>query len=290
MSHCATIIRCVPPPAEPLPPVKPEVLPDQLSAPVLTRAVLFLLPTHDTDADITCLEAWVGERDLWSALPDGLVVKLLVAVAARLRALQQAGDDRRVERMFTSLTGFSETRRPGFAWGLSRSHQPMRGTWASDAEDSLDVLVALIPTRPLGPEVTRRLAALAELIAERAIAPAEVRSAFDASAGREVRSLLDAGVPPHHPALLDVAGPLADWLPGAALGTVRRAVARRALCHQPPGGAGAPRGDPERAGRRAAGGEVAGDSAAGVGWEADVPAYGSTRISSTPPKSRPASP
>ncbi|MES2643892.1 MAG: hypothetical protein V4850_30670 [Myxococcota bacterium] len=204
-----------------------EVLPEHDSAAILTRTIRALLPSHDPEADIASLDALVGERGTWGGLPDATVVKILVAVAGRLRALQERGEDaRRVDRMFTALTGFSETRRPGFAWGLSRSHQPTRGAWVSDADAALDALTLLLPIRPLAGDARRRVAALQALVADRAEAPEDVGSAFDASIGREVRVLLDAGVPPHHPELLEVIGPVAQSLPGAVLGTVRRAAAR----------------------------------------------------------------
>lgn len=115
---------------------RPVVVPD--SGEVLAhleRILAGLVPIADDVADLDRVHAAIRDSARWAFLPRELRRGVVALCTTRLRHLQ---DDRRIthprlEEAFAMLTAYSKREQPGFVVGLSRSHRPVRGTWAEDA-------------------------------------------------------------------------------------------------------------------------------------------------------------
>ncbi|MEZ4475375.1 MAG: hypothetical protein R3F60_32180 [bacterium] len=120
-------------------------------------------PTASADpgAESARLTAAIAQRDAWIAFPASTQTLLLTHLAARLRALQdQPQAPRNLRPLFSKLTAWSATHRPGFVHGLAQAHAPQAGTWLADAERTWDALQPteppVAPAAPAGPGRKRR--------------------------------------------------------------------------------------------------------------------------------------
>jgi len=96
------------------------------------------------ESELTRLESEVRTRAGWDRLPRSSQRAVVAHVAARARALQahaaqalSSSQQRRLDGVFSALTHFQETARPGYVHGLQRSHLPRLGTWHADAAAAL---------------------------------------------------------------------------------------------------------------------------------------------------------
>ncbi|NOY27832.1 MAG: hypothetical protein GXP62_18365 [Oligoflexia bacterium] len=111
--------------------------------------------------------------DEWCAYPTQVQKALVGITVARARHLQDEVDHELLpleltgdlDRLFSTMTGYSKREQPGFVFGLQRHHHPMGLTWLADARrwwaDLVDFLPepsVLSPERALG-ELRRRIQA-----------------------------------------------------------------------------------------------------------------------------------
>ena len=148
--------------------------------------------------------------DEWASYPKQVQKALVGMCVARSRHLQDevpedllpmelTGD---LDRLFSTMTGYSKREQPGFVFGLQRHHHPMGLTWLADARrwwaDLVDFLPepsVLSPDRALG-ELRRRIQAGLE--EEKILAQATIA--------------LEAGISAEDPRLVTMMEPLYDAL------------------------------------------------------------------------------
>lgn len=148
--------------------------------------------------------------DEWATFPKQVQKALVGMTVARSRHLQDetpseylpielTGD---LDRLFSTMTGYSKREQPGFVFGLQRHHHPMGLTWLADARrwwaDLVDFLPepsVLSPDRALY-ELRRRVQASAE--EEKVLAQATVA--------------LEAGIAAEDPRLVTVMDPYFEAL------------------------------------------------------------------------------
>lgn len=150
----------------------------------------------------------------WAAFPKSVQKALVGMCVARARHLQDEVADGLIpleltgdlDRIFSTMTGYSKREQPGFVFGLQRHHHPMGVTWLADARrwwtDLIDFLPepsVLSPERALA-ELRRRIAA--GLDAEEVLAQAS--------------ATLDAGMDASDPRLVTAMGPYTDALKAEA--------------------------------------------------------------------------
>lgn len=119
----------------------------------------------------------------WSILDDALKVELLTMLIALARAVQDAGGPQQEPRqVFSRLSAYSQTERPGHAHGMARQHKPQHGGWLKDASkvreglltwlgDTATPVAAASPAPPLArtqpePEESSALDELESLLEE----------------------------------------------------------------------------------------------------------------------------
>ncbi len=152
--------------------------------------------------------------DEWASFPKPVQKSLVGMVVARARHLQdEIGDDLipmeltgDLDRLFSTMTGYSKREQPGFVFGLQRHHHPMGVTWLADSRRWWTDLIDFLPE----PSV---------LSPERALA--ELRRRISADVDEEnilaqVAVALEAGLPPDDPRLVTVTIPLLDALKAEA--------------------------------------------------------------------------
>jgi hypothetical protein len=93
--------------------------------------------------EISRLLTEARRRDGWLALSASAQCALVRHIAARARDLQTRhggslsnAQRRDLDAIFTQLTHFQTTARPGFVHGLGRDHRPQRGSWSADAREA----------------------------------------------------------------------------------------------------------------------------------------------------------
>lgn len=193
----------------------------------LAEVVRDLVPGRDPEADLNAILRVVDAVDRWYGLPADAQRYLAAHLAARLRTLQDVAfpDDRRVGHAFGVLSAFMKKARPGFVFGLARTHRPGRDTWEADADAFFDRLLEMLPQPPEdAPPVQRRLDMLEGLVHEIDAAPAEARSAVEAQVRREMAAVLAAGVSSRNVRLVRMATPILATLEGSEFRALRRAI------------------------------------------------------------------
>lgn len=176
----------------------------------------------DLDARRICRES--DRLDRWLALDRHSQQILLSYAAAKARYLQETAREGNVDSAaiagldpaFRAMNRYSKDHRPGFVWGLSRSHTPKHGHWLEDATQywqQLNHVAGKVPNVETNPE--RALGRLANTLEEEP--PEEVvrEATLDA---------LTSGVSTTDPRLLRLLEPYADALTGPALKGLRRAL------------------------------------------------------------------
>lgn len=178
--------------------------------------------TLEQEAQRVCREADRMER--WLELDRNRQQLLLSYAAAKARYLQEraracgasmlmvAG----LDPAFRLMNRFSKEYRPGFVWGLSRSHTPKRGQWMNDAEQYWHELLDLAGRSPKVETNPERALARLEATLEREPPEDQVREA--------ALDVLASGVSASDPRLLRLLEPYVDALTGRPLKAVRRAL------------------------------------------------------------------
>ncbi|RME28067.1 MAG: hypothetical protein D6798_03235, partial [Deltaproteobacteria bacterium] len=152
--------------------------------------------------------------DEWATFPKPVQKSLVGMVVARARHLQDeiaedlipmelTGD---LDRLFSTMTGYSKREQPGFVFGLQRHHHPIGVTWLADARRWWTDLIDFLPE----PSVLSPERALAEL--RRRIAAGVDQESILA----QVAVVLEAGLPPDDPRLVTATIPLLDALKSEA--------------------------------------------------------------------------
>ncbi len=136
----------------------------------------------------------------WAAFPKPVQKSLVGMVVARSRHLQDEVDSDLIpaeltgdlDRLFSTMTGYSKREQPGFVFGLQRHHHPMGITWLADARRWWTDLIDFLPEPSvLSPE--RALAELRRRI-EAGLSDEEVLA--------QIAIALDAGLSPDDPRLV----------------------------------------------------------------------------------------
>lgn len=201
------------------------------------RAREQLLP-HTADADeVKRIFAVIAERDHWRLLPRRAQQVLIGYLAARLRVIQERLPHlSTLDTAFSLLSGYSQSERPGFIWGLSRSHIPKTGTWENDARLLWDELATYSgkqtvagriysesPTDVVNPE--RVLLDIEEKLAALRKAPKRKKDIIRAQVIDAVRAVIvSRALKASDPRLARMCAPLLDHLEGAELRALRRTI------------------------------------------------------------------
>jgi hypothetical protein len=163
---------------------------------------------------------------VWTGAPRDAQRAFVGNIVARARHLQDERDTDHwtsedldnLDRVFSAFTGFSKRARPGFVFGLMRTHSPQKGSWLDDARDWWEQLVRQV--QPAAPEVNpeRALAALEALTPPpEGTSDDALCAAFDA--------ILDAQVDSDDPRLVRLASDHMDVLRShARYKRIRKAV------------------------------------------------------------------
>lgn len=176
----------------------------------------------DSEARRICRES--DRLDRWLALERNAQQLLLSYAAAKARYLQETAREGHVDSAaiagldpaFRAMNRHSKDHRPGFVWGLSRSHTPKHGHWLEDATQywqQLNHLAGRIPRVETNPE--RALARLAAILEDEPPEATVREATLDA---------LTSGVATGDPRLLRLLEPYADALTGPSLKSLRRAL------------------------------------------------------------------
>lgn len=206
------------------------------------------VPDHINDARALELEIGVCQtvaderhRTRWRQLDDEVHRALMGLTVARMRRAQAVGPEyhgdgyvnERLAPVFRALTRHSEAHRPGYVHGLSKSHDPEKGTWDRDVaawKEQLDDLAreyyGAEPADEQGPsreDIDRALTSL--------------RDAFDADMGEEgirkmvvsmVRSYLDEQtLAPDNERLQNLLDDRAEWFDEEEFPKLRHSLATR---------------------------------------------------------------
>lgn len=196
--------------------------------------------SEDDELEINRLHAAIRESDRWRALPRELQRGVVALLTARLRRLQ---DDQRLihprlEESFSLLTAYSKREQPGYVVGLSRHHQPVRGSWVEDAKAWWDRLSAPLAADTSAPEPDRLVEGVTAAVAAWSAAEGEEKEAAGTAVRAAIRDALSGGVLARDPRLVAAATPVADLLDGLAFRLLKRAIKEAT---EPP----APAEDPE---------------------------------------------
>lgn len=109
---------------------------------------------HDLHAEVSRLErASVEATHRWAMLPTDARHALMGVCVTRARYLQDTVMPRlkhpfvgtQIDRMFSQFTAYSADTRPGYVYGLSRTHSPEGKTWLADALTWWTTLEGLLP-------------------------------------------------------------------------------------------------------------------------------------------------
>ena len=99
----------------------------------------------------------------WISFPKELQRALVGHVVARARRLQDECPTGELDpaqltildRVFSSMTAWSKREQPGFVFGLQRTHRPVHGSWAADADHWWHEALSVVPNPEiLNPEKT----------------------------------------------------------------------------------------------------------------------------------------
>lgn len=148
--------------------------------------------------------------DEWATFPKQVQKALVGMTVARSRHLQDetptdllpielTGD---LDRLFSTMTGYSKREQPGFVFGLQRHHHPMGLTWLADARRWWADLVDFLPE----PSVLSPDRALSEL-RRRVQAGTEEEKVLG-----QVTIALEAGISPEDPRLVTIMDPFYEAL------------------------------------------------------------------------------
>jgi len=186
-------------------------------------------PGHDLAGEIDIVVEAAVACDRWVGFPKHVQRHLVGLLACRLRSLQdeQGVPEYELQDGFSALTRFSKRVKPGFVFGLSRSHRPQHGdTWDADAVRHWDQLAALIPSdHDLNDEQDALLEKLAFLANELDDAPSDdARETVRTQALRVLGEALEAGVDARNPSLVALALPLQPIPDNRAMMRLRHAV------------------------------------------------------------------
>lgn len=176
----------------------------------------------DEEARRICRES--DRLDRWLSLDRHSQQLLLSYAAAKARYLQEIAREGHVDSAaiagldpaFRAMNRHSKEHRPGFVWGLSRSHAPKHGHWLEDATQywqQLNHVAGKVPRVETNPE--RALARLARVLDTEPPEDVVREATLDA---------LTSGVSTTDPRLLRLLEPYADALTGPALKSLRRAL------------------------------------------------------------------
>jgi hypothetical protein len=201
---------------------EPVSLDDELAAVAMSPG------QPDDREELARLVVAVGQIQggVWTGAPRDAQRAFVGNIVARARHLQDerdtahwtSEDEDNLDRVFSAFTGFSKRARPGFVFGLMRSHTPQKGSWIDDARDWWEQLVRQL--QPAAPEVNpeRALAALEELTPPpEGTTDDALCAAFDA--------ILDAQVDAEDPRLVRLASDHMDVLRShARYKRIRKAV------------------------------------------------------------------
>lgn len=196
--------------------------------PMLDDILGTLVPASDPARELERIHRAALSCDDWRPLPNDVQRGVLSLLGARLRHLQDEVGmvDPRLNECFTSLTRYSADARPGFVFGLARSHTPRYDTWADDAEVFWDRLQAdhASDDGPPHPVRDKILADLGRLVEEIQLAPEEARAAVAKQTVQKLRQALEAGVSSRNRRLVAMCVPLADRLDGREFSVLRKAI------------------------------------------------------------------
>ncbi|MFT7522153.1 MAG: hypothetical protein ACI9MC_004305, partial [Kiritimatiellia bacterium] len=165
--------------------------------------------------------------DAWFGWPAHVQKRLIGMIATRLRALQASGmsEDNRFKQAFSSLSAFSKREKPGFVFGLSRSHTPHGESWFADSERHREHLLALLPAPDEDtPSQRKLLADLRFLSREVNEAPIDQRDELTDQAVRTASRALDSGLDSRDGRLIALMVPMAKHLIGPQFRRLRRAI------------------------------------------------------------------
>ncbi len=186
-----------------------------------------LQPAVDDDVESEKVYRGIRECDRWRVLPRDVQRGLVGMCAARLRRLQ---DERgyagvRIEEGFSRLSAYSKREQPGFVFGLSRNHRPLRETWEEDAEAIWDRLYASAPIPvAAAPNHERLLVEVERLAPEVEAAPAEAKEAVLGQLRRAVKEALKGGVSARDPRLLRHCAGVAELLDAPEFRALRKHI------------------------------------------------------------------
>jgi hypothetical protein len=195
----------------------------------LVQVVSGLVPSGDSEIDLTRLRVQIERIEEWVHFPRDVQRMLLGMCACRLRHLQDERGvmDRRLDSSFSTLTAYSARERPGAVRGLARFHRPTRETWAEDAEAWWVRLQSVVPAElenTVAPSHQKLLDQIERLTKEIELAPVAAAPAVRSQTVREIGAALKAGVPARHRHLVRLATPLVELLVNPEFRLLRRAI------------------------------------------------------------------
>lgn len=200
-------------------------------------------PGQDLAGEIDIVTAAAVACEDWSRWPRHVQRHLVGLLACRLRGLQdeQGVPEPELQEGFSALTRFSKRAKPGFVFGLSRSHRPQHGpSWDHDAVKHWDHLAALTaPGVSLSEDQQALLDRLVFLTSELGSAPEAAYEMLRKQALRVLSETLEAGVDARLPDLVAAASALHPIPNTRAFLRLRRAL-RDAASAEHDSGAGLP--------------------------------------------------
>jgi hypothetical protein len=187
--------------------------------------------TEEFYREATRLRAAVEVIESWNGLEKQTQQALIGTVAARCRHLQDEaapelkhpfGTDT-IKGLFSIMTAWSATNRPGFVIGLMHTHSPVRASWVEDAIAWWEDLQGILDPSKVGNKTNesrnpeRAVHGLIELAIGDTVGRDELQEA--------VLTCLDDGVSPDDPRIVKALLPYVDLLQRESrLKAVRKAV------------------------------------------------------------------
>lgn len=201
----------------------PGVDPAAILKPVLDGLVF----SDDDEVEVLRLHAGIRESERWRGLPRELQRAVVALLVARLRRLQ---DDQRLihprlEECFSMLTAYSKREQPGYVVGLSRHHQPVRGSWKDDADAWFERLRAMVEAGAPpaeGPAAEALLNVVTGALMKLEANPDD--EAARAAVVASVRAALEGGVSARDPRLVGLVTPVVALFEAPEFRVLRRAA------------------------------------------------------------------
>lgn len=168
----------------------------------------------DPRTELSRIEAAIDQvqQGIWNGIGRDAQRAMVGNIVARARHLQDevdltgwpTSDLQTLDRVFSTMTGFSKRERPGFVFGLMRDHRPQLASWREDAQQWWEMLEREVLPQSESPNPERVLADLTALAEQDAADEVETVAALD--------SALDADIDAEDPRLVRVAAKFPDVL------------------------------------------------------------------------------